>query len=291
MPSKINPKIIILGIDGLEYNLVKEWGLKNLMQKTYCKMDLSEYKVVVTPPIWGSMLTGKIDEEVMKIWVKQAQVTGHGVNVEQKWWAKLGKYLPFSLAYWIEFNILSHFIGQDPFQTTVNYVKEKKLPNIFQFFKKPWTNGIPSYGRKIITKESKRLLKDAVQGRQGPYRQFIMDDYKEDKKQLFSILDKKDHDLIFWYTTLIDNFGHMDSGKPIKLMKHYLEMNEVAGKVKKSCPGAIIYILSDHGMERMEPKKNAWGMHSNHAFFSSSNGEKIEKPYQFYDLISKHKSE
>jgi len=173
----------------------------------------------------------------------------------------------------------------------VNYVKEKKLPNIFQFFKKPWTNGIPSYGRKIITKESKRLLKDAVQGRQGPYRQFIMDDYKEDKKQLFSILDKKDHDLIFWYTTLIDNFGHMDSGKPIKLMKHYLEMNEVAGKVKKSCPGAIIYILSDHGMERMEPKKNAWGMHSNHAFFSSSNGEKIEKPYQFYDLISKHKSE
>ena len=52
------PEIIILGIDGLEYNLVKEWRLKNITQEAYRKLDLSDYKVVVTPPIWGSMLTG-----------------------------------------------------------------------------------------------------------------------------------------------------------------------------------------------------------------------------------------
>lgn len=289
MPSKVNPKIIILGIDGLEYNLVKEWRLKNIMQKAYCKMDLSDYKVVVTPPIWGSMLTGKIDEEVMEIWIKQAQITGHGVNVEQKWWAKLGQYLPLSVAYWIENNILSHIIGGDPFETTANYVLDKKQPNIFEFFENPWTNGIPSYGRKVITEKSKKLLEDAIGGEQGPYRKLIMDQYKDDKNKLFSILKSNDYDLIFWYTTLIDNFGHMDIGKPIKMMKHYLEINELVGKVKDNFPKSIIYILSDHGMDRMEPKKNAWGIHSDHAFFSSNTGEKIGKPTQFYDLVSKNK--
>ena len=70
------PKVIVLGIDGLEYSLVEKWGLKNIMQKTYCKLDLSDYKIIVTPPIWGSMITGKIDEDVMKVWEKSAELVG-----------------------------------------------------------------------------------------------------------------------------------------------------------------------------------------------------------------------
>jgi len=73
-------------------------------------------------------------------------------------------------------------------------------------------------------------------------------------------------------------------------MRHYLEINEVVGNVKERRPNSIIYIISDHGMEHMEPKKDSCGMHSNHGFFSSNTGETIEKPIQFYDLISKHKN-
>lgn len=143
------PRIIILGIDGLEYNLVKEWRLKNIMQKTYCKLDLSDYNVVVTPPIWGSMITGKIDEEVMGRWIKWAEVAGGNKNIKQKGWAKTGKILPSKLNFWLWNHIVDPLIGGDPFEKTANYVIEKKLPNIFQFFEKPWTNGLPSFGKNV----------------------------------------------------------------------------------------------------------------------------------------------
>lgn len=284
--------IIILGIDGLEYNLVKEWRLKNIMQKKYCKLDLSNYNVIVTPPIWGSMLTGKIDDEVMKVWVKLAEVLGGEKNIKQKWWAKIGKIFPFSVNYWIWDNIFAPLIGGDPFKTTANYVLEKNEPNIFQFFEKPWTNGIPSYGRNVSTPTQKKLTEKAIAGERMPYKKHIIKQYEKDKLQLFSALDKQEFDLIFWYTPLLDNLGHMDMGKPLTLMmKHYLEINEVVGKVKESCPTSIIYIISDHGMERMEPKTSAWGMHSHHGFFSSNTGETIGKPFHLYDLISKHRSD
>lgn len=284
-------KIIILGIDGLEYNLVKEWRLKNTMQKTYCKLDLTDYNVIATPPIWGSMLTGKIDHEVMRIWVKLAEVLGGEKNIKQKWWTNIARIFPVSVNYWIWDHIFAPLIGGDPFETTANYVLEKNEPTVFQFFKKPWTNGIPSYGRNVSTPTQKKLTEKAITGERMPYRKHILNQYKKDKSQLLSALVNQEFDLIFWYTPLLDNLGHMDMGKPLtKMMRHYLEINEVVGIVKESCPTSKIYIISDHGMESMEPKPTSWGMHSHHGFFSSNTGEKIGKPFHLYDLISKQRT-
>jgi len=147
--KQIHPRVIILGIDGLEYSLVRKWKLTNIMQKIYCKTDLSDYKVIVTPPIWGSMLTGKIDEEIMGIWEKQAELTGCGVNTKQKWWAKIGNFLPPVIGLWIWCHFFSPFFGGNLFDKASNYVIEKNQINIFQFFKNPWTNGIPGYGRNV----------------------------------------------------------------------------------------------------------------------------------------------
>jgi hypothetical protein len=291
MSYKGKPKIIILGIDGLEYNLVKEWQLKNIMQKEYCRMELSDYDVIVTPPIWGSMLTGKINKEIMKIWIKQAELTGGGVNVEQKWWAKFGKFLPYSVNFWLQDHIFAKLQGGDAFEKTANYVKEKNEHTIFDFFEWTWTNGIPSYGRQVIDEVSKKLTENAIAGDKKPYKIYAIEKYKKDKEQLQSALKKQQYDFIFWYTGILDSLGHVNMGNPLALMmKHYLEINQVVGEVKESCPNSIIYIVSDHGMERMAPKKSSWGMHSDHGFFSSSTGEKINRPFKLYELISKHKS-
>jgi hypothetical protein len=291
MNNSERAKIIILGIDGLEYNLVKEWLLKNIMQKTYCKLDLSDYTVIATPPIWGSMLTGKIDYEVMKSWVKRAEVLGVDEKIQKKWWTNIERILPASLNWWIWYHIITPIIGGDPFATSANYVKEKNETTIFHFFKKPWTNEIPGYGRNVSTSLEKKLAENAITGKSKAYRKHILDQYKIDKSQLLSALDNQEYDIIFWYTPLIDNFGHMDMGKPVrKMMKHYLEINEVVGIVKESNPLSNIYIISDHGMEEMEPKSTSWGMHSRHGFFSSSTGEKISKPFHLYNLITTQRS-
>ncbi len=57
--------IVILGIDGLEYDYVLRFDLKNLMQKTYGKTDLSEFEQPRTMVIWSSILAGKNMEKTI----------------------------------------------------------------------------------------------------------------------------------------------------------------------------------------------------------------------------------
>ena len=51
--------IVILALDGLEYEYVKEFNCKNLMQKVYGKTDISEFSEPRTVVIWSSFLSGK----------------------------------------------------------------------------------------------------------------------------------------------------------------------------------------------------------------------------------------
>ncbi len=51
--------IVILGIDGLEYEYVKKFNVKNLMQESFGKTNISEFSEPRTMVLWSSFLTGK----------------------------------------------------------------------------------------------------------------------------------------------------------------------------------------------------------------------------------------
>ena len=70
-------------------------------------------------------------------------------------------------------------------------------------------------------------------------------------------------------------------------MKYYLEINNVVGEIKARDNNSNIYVVSDHGMEKVE---RGWGMHNDYAFFSSNTGETINKPTQFFNLIKQYKT-
>jgi len=50
--------LTILGIDGLEYDLVVKFGCKSLMQESFGMTDLSAFKEPRTVVIWSSFLSG-----------------------------------------------------------------------------------------------------------------------------------------------------------------------------------------------------------------------------------------
>jgi hypothetical protein len=285
--KSFQPKVIVLGIDGLEYSFVKKWKLKNIMQKKYCKTDLSDYKVIVTPPIWGSMLTGKINDEIMEMWVKQAQVSGLGINTKQKWWAKIGNILPPIIDLWIWYHIFSPLFGGDLFEKSANYIIEKNETNVFQFFENPWTNGVPGYGKIANTPTKKYQFQMAMLGKDSNFKKEVLNNFSQDKEQLFKALNEKSHDFIFWYTMVLDKFGHIYMKNPLILMKYYLIINELVGKITNNFPDSCIYIISDHGMKRVE---GGWGLHTEYGFFSSNTGEIIKKPYDLFNLILDHKT-
>ncbi|MAG21799.1 MAG: hypothetical protein CL943_00640 [Candidatus Diapherotrites archaeon] len=54
---------IIIGIDGLEYEYVKEFGCKDLMQKSFGKTNIEEYEEPRTIVLWSSFLAGQNLEE------------------------------------------------------------------------------------------------------------------------------------------------------------------------------------------------------------------------------------
>ncbi len=278
-------RIIVLGIDGLEYSLVEEWKLEYILQRAHCRTDLSDYDVVVTPPLWGSMITGKIDREVMRRWKLHTLLAGMD-SMRVKFAEKLGRFLPHRPTIWVWNHLVLPVTGGNPFESTADYVKKKNLHTIFHEFEKSWTNGLPGYGRVVSDSTARELLLEAFRGNRKPYIRYAIQLYKEDRERLFSALDR-DYNLIFWYTCLLDKIGHVCAGNKLEMLKYYLEINQLAKKVKKKCPDAIIYIISDHGMKPAEGA-GKWGVHSDYGFFSSSTGELISKPYHLYELLLRH---
>ena len=68
-------RIIILGIDALEFDLIEEWDLKYLKKKTYSKIDLSDFRVIITPLIWASMLTGEKIKGIEDIYLDRQKLS------------------------------------------------------------------------------------------------------------------------------------------------------------------------------------------------------------------------
>lgn len=60
--------IVILGYDGLEYEYVKEFDLKGLMQTTFGKTNISEFSEPRTVVIWSSFLAGKnLERQILSL--------------------------------------------------------------------------------------------------------------------------------------------------------------------------------------------------------------------------------
>ena len=218
-------KIVILGIDALEYNLVEEWDLKYIKQKAYCKTDLSDFDVIITPSIWGAMLTGTKIEEIEKTYLKRAKLvagggTTHKKKIEQYWIAKvIARILPPGLK-----KIIDSLFLPDPFKKTYNIVQRKRYTTMFDFFEKTWNNGIPAYNRNVSTKEVKELMETAVKGNTIPLFNYSMQLYRKEKEKLLKAIEGN-YELIFWYTPFLDEIEHFYITKKVKLLNIYMELN------------------------------------------------------------------
>lgn len=51
-------RVVILGLNALEHDLVEKFDLRNLKQKEYGKIALRDFKLIITPTIWASFITG-----------------------------------------------------------------------------------------------------------------------------------------------------------------------------------------------------------------------------------------
>lgn len=273
--------IIVLGLDGLEYNLVEEFRLNAIKLNAYVKTSLEDFDVVVTPPIWASMLTGRIITEMMAVFKSaSAQV----LTDDSKKMNLLRMIIPPRFRGLIA-RIWDKIIPrakENPMDYTLNFLERNNYHTIFNEASNPAYNKIPGFN---ITRKSK-LLKTAFMGKDFKKlaEKHCLIKIKEVGQEILRLMEK-DYDLVFWYTNALDNLGHIFFGRKMKTMNYYMRVNRLVADVfQKLDAKDILYIISDHGIKAV----GEGGLHSNYGFFSSSTGETIKKPQELYFLLKKN---
>ncbi len=273
-------KLFIIGLDGLEFDLVEKWHLEDLKQKEYGKVDLGPALVdgyPISPPVWTSFMTGKPKKE-------------HGVT-GFKW------NFPF---YDVIYKMPKPFIFED----------------ILSFL--GFSKGFPDR-KKIKTKTFVDELGDMFTGVNVPIYDFSFNNHakvarrmgvkEEDIRHFVRNWDKvpsatllksvithsghvldetfdkigTDWTVFFTYFHWIDSVQHVFYMNEKILKEEYKRACGYVKAIKKRLePDTLVLIVSDHGAD-ME------GGHSCHGFYSLSERRGLESPKitDFYDFIMK----
>lgn len=250
-------RVFILAIDGLEYNLVKGWRLKGLQQKVYGWVDASQFKLLLTPIIWASFITGKPPES-------------HGIK---SWWTVSSnsrldhlfhlfrRKVPIirEMSGW-KLRRLLNFFGLNVRPPQVSDLRREGLVTIFDYASKPIVIDVPSYNERTDTRE--RYSK-AMDGGLATYENELWRVHTERVRRIMDGLSN-DWDLFMAWVDLADQMGHLWMGRNrLKMLKTYISLETLAQRIKQNLPDNTLFLIaSDHGME------TSGIQHSNRAFYS-----------------------
>jgi len=267
-------RALVLAFDGLEYDLVEKWNLKNIKQKVYGKYLAPvspRHGKPHTPSAWVSFITGKSVEE-------------HGID---DWWTygKLNRIFnwlrwkpPFI---WIKGKRkLLRKIGLGP---QIHTKKDLKVRTIFDVVKPSIALNIPAYNEPLSYHIE---LEKALEKGLNEYERKIWEIHRRRVKALMENINKEWKLLMAWFD-LADLLGHIYMVKnPLRLLRGYLELNRLVGRVSKiTGKDTFIIVVSDHGMK----PAGSTGDHSKYGFYSFNMnvGYKPKRITDFYKLILK----
>lgn len=268
-------KVLILGIDAIEYDLVEEWNLKNLKQKEYGKIKVPLTENLDEPAteiVWPCFITGKEPEEMGYIstilyrqpfkWFLEniyTNVDTHEVSfrpdtILDKRTRKRG-VLDLLSDVFMKAGFAHHPTRSNIKAPTIFDNKSLKIAHFH----------VPVYDKDVFPEYRKDLVK--VISKKIPASDFT----KEVKKvfyhrcdELTNFLEKnKDWDLVMMYWFCLDGIQHAFFRNKLKIMDFYMLFNEFVGRLKsKLSDDVFLLIISDHGQEK--------GIHTDHGFYSSN---------------------
>ena len=272
-------KVLILGIDALEYKLVEEWNLKNLKQLEYGKIKVPispGFGEPVTLVVWPCFITGR---KAKKMGFDKPIIYRHPLRfVLEKF------YFPFVADESISEHedILAEKSGiKSKIVSNINYVLMKagmgKYPER-KDIKKPTFFDNPNYRSKhknipvydqIFTTEERDSARNGViraisdKKFRKVFEQKLKDELDEGIKNVYNELKKSDWDLFMQYFYVLDGVQHVYFKNKLKVMDYYLKFNKFVGEVKKKLPkDTMLFIVSDHGQEN--------GLHTHYGFYSTN---------------------
>jgi predicted AlkP superfamily phosphohydrolase/phosphomutase len=287
-------KVLILGIDALEYNLVEEWDLKNIKQNEYGKIKVpitNNLKEPATEIVWPCFITGKepvkmgytstilyrqpfkwfFENIYTNINSKQGDINPETILDKR---TKKREFLDLLSSFFKKAGFSYHPTRTDIEASTIFDNKDKKIAHFH----------IPVYDKDVFPEYRKDLV-DVI-SKKIPVSEFtksVKKSFNDRCKELIEYLENnKDWDLIMMYWFCLDGVQHAFFKNKLKIMDFYMLFNEFVETLKKKLPSNVfLLIISDHGQEK--------GIHTDHGFYSSNIkiGMKKENITDFKKIIEK----
>lgn len=273
---KVN-KVLILGIDGLEYDLVEEWDLENLMQKEYGKIELPIkkedgylYPEPATVIIWPCFITGmppkKMGIETVKIYPFNFLYKIYLRFLSPK--EEKRKTIKDKSIYRKIMDEISNFISllhlsREPTR------KDIKVPTMFETIPNSIHKHIPVYDNDAFPNRG-NVVKALENKTYRPiFEMLMMKEFRKRTVEVMKYVDNKEGWKLFMeYFSLLDSIQHVFYNNAKKIAKYYIMFNEFVGKVRQKIDDdTLLLIVSDHGQKK--------GVHTNYGFYS------VNEPLEF----------
>lgn len=259
--------LFILGLDGLEYNFVKEWNMENLMQQEYGKIIVpinKERNTPISPEVWGAFLTG---EEILNLKFHRPGIKGRILDIL----ISLRKRVNFGFGIGNYFRTHRNFPKLNK-STFVDRADAAEI-NAPYYSYRGTLNIIERIGRGELSID--KALKE------------LMITYKKRTVQIKRELKKKMrvYTIIFAFLHFPDIIQHLSFTRHHLIKNIYADLDYFVLELKEILPGDKFIIVSDHGFEKET------GIHSNYGFYSSNVrlNPRPEKITDFYNLIGQVK--
>ena len=274
-------RVLILGIDALEYDLVEQWNLQNLKQKEYGKIQLplQPGQEPATVIIWPCFITGKEPEEMgystVHVFSKPLQFL---INIlspalrkifvdeeaENRTEKKQGKQSMLDkMAEIVKKFGLSHSPTRKDIHAQ-SLFDNKQIQSIHLHIPVYDEDGFPEYRSeiaKVIGEKAYQPILELAQKKE----------FRQRTREVFKYLKKDNWQLLMQYFYVLDGVQHIYYNNPKKIAEFYLMFDEFVKKVSKELgPQTLLLIVSDHGQKK--------GIHTPYGFYSMNKKMNLNNP-------------
>jgi len=260
-------KILIIGIDALEYDLVEKYNLNNLKQVEYGEVVVPLVrKYPETPNVWASFLTGKNEKARFEI---RSNMKFCGLFIRFLDFLR-GKFNPG----WGIMNFLHKKLN-----CSIAFSKLKSktfldtldsdyccLP-FYDFIEKN-----PSVFERSMDFKDGRIS-------YNKYKKFLDKNFQKNKNMVFDKLKNSKAELFFCYFNYLDHLQHHFFKNESTIEGAYKEFDKIVGELKNIAEADLVLVVSDHGQKK--------GIHTKYGFYSLSKKLNLMNPKitDFYDLF------
>ena len=272
-------KIIILGFDALDIEIVENEGLDGLQQNFYGFIDVSEFEYADSI-FWSTFLTGKDPDEH-----KMYYLATSGNRVIE-WFKQIlfEKKIKHSTVRKIE-RFTKPFFKMIGITSRLPDMRDLKQKTIFDLVERPLPINVLMYNKWIEFSELRARTIDVLNKafRDLELTEKLVDDWRnmyfKQKKEVIKSLNEE-WDIIMTHVYITDAAGHLYSNQYNKYIDICKELNEFIKEVDEIAQdSAMIMVVSDHGMKK--------GAHQPRAFYSFNKEPPFipEKMTDYYEII------